>query len=47
MTASKVAITTDARMLKKINILVKSKYFPNRSNAIQDALAGKNEIIGS
>jgi len=41
MAASKIAITIDDRMLKQIDILVKSKYFPNRSKAIQDAVAEK------
>jgi metal-responsive CopG/Arc/MetJ family transcriptional regulator len=35
MAASKIAITIDDRMLKQIDILVKSKFFPNRSKAIQ------------
>jgi len=41
MAASKIAITIDDRMLKQIDILVKSKYFPNRSKAIQEAVAEK------
>jgi metal-responsive CopG/Arc/MetJ family transcriptional regulator len=41
MAASKIAITLDDRMLKQIDILVKSKYFPNRSKAIQEAVAEK------
>jgi hypothetical protein len=41
MTASKIAITLDDKMLKQIDILVKSKYFPNRSKAIQEAVAEK------
>jgi metal-responsive CopG/Arc/MetJ family transcriptional regulator len=41
MTASKIAITIDDRILKQIDILVKSKYFPNRSRAIQEAVAEK------
>lgn len=41
MAASKIAITIDDKILKQIDILVKSKYFPNRSKAIQDAVAEK------
>jgi Arc/MetJ-type ribon-helix-helix transcriptional regulator len=41
MAASKIAITIDDRMLKQIDILVKSKFFPNRSRAIQEAVAEK------
>ena len=41
MAASKIAITIDDKMLKQIDILVKSKYFPNRSKAIQEAVAEK------
>jgi metal-responsive CopG/Arc/MetJ family transcriptional regulator len=41
MAASKIAITIDDKMLKQIDILIKSKYFPNRSKAIQAAVAEK------
>ncbi len=41
MAASKIAITIDDRMLKQLDILVKSKFFPNRSKAIQQAVAEK------
>jgi metal-responsive CopG/Arc/MetJ family transcriptional regulator len=41
MAASKIAITIDDRMLKQLDMLVKSKYFPNRSKAIQEAVAEK------
>ncbi|MDH4205158.1 MAG: ribbon-helix-helix domain-containing protein [Desulfobacteraceae bacterium] len=41
MAASKIAITIDDKMLKQIDILVKSKFFPNRSKAIQEAVAEK------
>jgi metal-responsive CopG/Arc/MetJ family transcriptional regulator len=34
MAPSKIAITIDERILKQIDMLVKSKYFPNRSKAI-------------
>ena len=41
MPVSKIAITLDNNMLKQIDILVKSKFFPNRSKAIQEAVAEK------
>ena len=41
MALSKIAITIDDKILKQIDILVKSKYFPNRSKAIQEAIAEK------
>ena len=41
MATSKIAITIDDKMLKQIDILVKSNYFPNRSKAIQVAVAEK------
>jgi len=41
MAASKIAITIDDRMLRQLDFLVKSKYFPNRSKAIQEAVAEK------
>ncbi|MFZ1985426.1 MAG: ribbon-helix-helix domain-containing protein [Desulfatitalea sp.] len=41
MAASKIAITIDDKILKQIDILVKSKYFPNRSKAIQAAINEK------
>ena len=41
MTASKIAITLDANMVKRLDMLVKSNLFPNRSKAIQDAVAEK------
>ena len=41
MAASKIAITIDNNILKRIDILVKSKIFPNRSKAIQSAVAEK------
>ncbi|MFH2046621.1 MAG: ribbon-helix-helix domain-containing protein [Pseudomonadota bacterium] len=41
MTASKIAITIDDNMLKQIDMLIKSNYFPNRSRAIQEAVAEK------
>lgn len=41
MAASKIAITLDRDMLKRLDILVKSNLFPNRSKAIQEAVAEK------
>lgn len=41
MAASKIAITIDDKILKQLDNLVKSKQFPNRSKAIQDAVAEK------
>ena len=41
MAASKIAITIDDNILKQIDILVKSKFFPNRSKAIQEAVSEK------
>jgi len=41
MAASKIAITIDDRMLKQLDILVKSNFFPNRSKAIQEAISEK------
>ena len=41
MTASKIAITIDDSTLKQLDILVKSKLFPNRSKAIQEAISEK------
>jgi len=41
MTASKIAITIDDKTLKQLDGLVKSKLFPNRSRAIQEAITEK------
>ena len=41
MVASKIAITLDNNMVKKLDMLVKSNIFPNRSKAIQEAIAEK------
>ena len=41
MVASKIAITIDDDTLKRLDILVKSKFFPNRSKAIQEAVTEK------
>ena len=41
MTVSKIAITIDDNTLKQLDGLVKAKLFPNRSRAIQEAIAEK------
>jgi len=41
MPVSKIAITIDNNLLKQIDLLVKSNLFPNRSKAIQEAIADK------
>ncbi|MGB5983976.1 MAG: ribbon-helix-helix domain-containing protein [Desulfobacterales bacterium] len=41
MAASKIAITIDDNTLKRLDILVKSNFFPNRSKAIQQAVSEK------
>jgi metal-responsive CopG/Arc/MetJ family transcriptional regulator len=41
MGASKIAITLDNNMVKKLDMLVKSNIFPSRSKAIQEAVVEK------
>jgi len=41
MAASKISITLENDMVKRIDMLVKSNLFPNRSKAIQEAVAEK------
>ena len=41
MAASKIAITIDDNLLKQLDLVVKSKVYPNRSKAIQEAVADK------
>lgn len=41
MAASKIAITIDDTILKRLDGLVKSNVFPNRSKAIQEAVEDK------
>jgi metal-responsive CopG/Arc/MetJ family transcriptional regulator len=41
MAASKIAITIDAKTLKRLDCFVKSNAFPNRSKAIQEAVEEK------
>jgi metal-responsive CopG/Arc/MetJ family transcriptional regulator len=45
MAASKIAITLENDMVKKLDMLVKSKFFPNRSKAIQEAVEEKLKRI--
>jgi metal-responsive CopG/Arc/MetJ family transcriptional regulator len=41
MAASKIAITIDNKILKRLDLLVNSNSFPNRSKAIQEAVEEK------
>ncbi len=41
MATSKIAITIDDNLLKQLDLMVKSKVYPNRSRAIQEAVADK------
>lgn len=41
MPVSKIAITMDDQTLKRLDMLVKAKFFPNRSQAIQQAVTEK------
>jgi metal-responsive CopG/Arc/MetJ family transcriptional regulator len=41
MAASKIAITIDDNLLKQLDLMVKSNVYPNRSKAIQEAVAEK------
>jgi len=43
MAASKIGITLENNMLKRLDMLVKSNFFANRSKAIQEAVAEKLE----
>ena len=45
MPASKIAITIDKKLVKEIDLLVKSNLFPNRSKAIQEAVKEKIERL--
>ena len=46
MAAQKIAITIDDKLLKQLDLLVKSKMYPNRSKAIQEAVADKLHRLG-
>ena len=41
MAATKVAVTIDSELLAELDQLVSQQVFPNRSKAIQEALADK------
>jgi metal-responsive CopG/Arc/MetJ family transcriptional regulator len=41
MASSKIAITLDTTLVRKIDHLVRDRIFPSRSRAIQDAVAEK------
>jgi len=41
MAASKIAITIDDNLLKQLDLMVINKVYPNRSKAIQAAVADK------
>ena len=41
MAASKIAITMEEKLVKQLDDLVKSRFFPNRSKAIQEAVEEK------
>jgi metal-responsive CopG/Arc/MetJ family transcriptional regulator len=41
MAASKIAITIDDKILSRLDLLVQSNVFPNRSKAIQAAIEDK------
>ena len=41
LAAAKIAITIDTKLLKQIDSMVESRIFPNRSKAIQEAVADK------
>ncbi|MFP4030059.1 MAG: ribbon-helix-helix domain-containing protein [Desulfococcaceae bacterium] len=45
MTPKKIAITMDEALLKQLDSMVKSKIYPSRSKAIQEAFADKLERI--
>jgi metal-responsive CopG/Arc/MetJ family transcriptional regulator len=45
MSKIKIAISLDGELVKEIDRLVKRKFFPNRSNAIQDAVQDKIKKI--
>ncbi|MBE9503788.1 MAG: ribbon-helix-helix protein, CopG family [Proteobacteria bacterium] len=45
MAKTKIAITLDEKIVKKVDGLVKKHVYPNRSRAIQEALQDKLEKI--
>ena len=45
MATAKIAITIDQNTLNRLDLLVKSRIFPNRSRAIQEAVTEKIERL--
>ncbi len=45
MSTSEIAITIDRKTLNRLDLLVKSQLFPDRSRAIQKAVAEKLERL--
>jgi metal-responsive CopG/Arc/MetJ family transcriptional regulator len=41
MATAKIAITLEKNILQRLDLLVKSHFFPNRSKAIQEAVQDK------
>ena len=41
MSSAKIAITIEQNLVKKLDLLVKEKAYPNRSNIIQEAVRDK------
>lgn len=46
MTAAKIAITIDPKLLRKVDSLVSNRLFKSRSHAIQTAVADQIEGMG-
>ena len=46
MTAAKIAITIDPRLLRKVDALVRGRRFKSRSHAIQSAVSEKIGELG-
>jgi Arc/MetJ-type ribon-helix-helix transcriptional regulator len=45
MSATKIAITLDAELLRKVDLLVAERRFPTRSRAIQEAVRAAVERL--
>jgi len=45
MSATKIAITLDAELLRKVDLLVTERRFPTRSRAIQEAVKAAVERL--
>jgi metal-responsive CopG/Arc/MetJ family transcriptional regulator len=45
MSATKIAITLDAELLRKVDLLVAERRFPTRSRAIQEAVKAAIERV--